>query len=273
MGLHLREFPEFFGDVPVRDIGLLASEGRMTVPIADGTPAGILDVTSQFYEFVPRDAMGEVPPRVLRSHELEVGQEYFILLTTSSGLYRYDIGDLVRVVGYEHQAPLLEFLNKGAHTSSMSGEKLTEHQVILAMEAVAKQSGLGISTFVLAPHWAQTPCYTLHIEHVQAPPAGDGERLAGRLDDELRSLNIEYAGKRSSGRLGPIRLNLLPAGFLSAWDRQQAERARKGNEQYKHRYLFCRPGEDHEFPAQQCGQQEPGTEDRPEPQHSESVNR
>ena len=52
MGLHLQEFPEWFGDVPVRDAGLLASEGRITIPIQDGTPGGILEVTSSFYEFV-----------------------------------------------------------------------------------------------------------------------------------------------------------------------------------------------------------------------------
>ncbi len=253
MGLHLREFPEYFGDVPVRDIGLLASEGRMTIPVHDATPAGILEVTSQFYEFVPRDAMEEPSPRVLRSHELEVGQEYFILLTTSSGLYRYDIGDLVRVVGYENQAPVLEFLSKGAHTASMSGEKLTEHQVILAMTAVARQTGRGVSTFVLAPQWAQTPFYTLHLEQEDWAPDDSADRLTGRLDEELRGLNIEYAAKRSSGRLGPIRPNLLPPGFLAAWDRQQAERARKGNEQYKHRYLFSRPGEDDAFPAASPG--------------------
>lgn len=35
MGLYLRDFPEFFGDTPVRDIGLLASEGRVSIPIED----------------------------------------------------------------------------------------------------------------------------------------------------------------------------------------------------------------------------------------------
>lgn len=246
MGLHLQDMPEYFGQVPIRDIGLLASEARMTIPIADGTPAGILEVTSNFYEFVPRDRGADPNPTALRSHQLEVGQEYFILLTTSSGLYRYNIGDLVRVVGYEGQAPVLEFLNKGAHTSSMTGEKLTERQVILAMEGASAALGLGITNFVLAPRWDRLPGYVLYVESC-AQLAVAVDRLAEQMESRLAELNIEYAGKRRSDRLAPIRVALLPSGFLQQWDRAQAERVRRGNEQYKHRYLLCRPGEDESF--------------------------
>lgn len=261
MGLYLRDFPEYFGDVPVRDIGLLASEGRISIPIEDGTPAGILDVTSHFFEFVPRDEMGRDRPATLRSHEVEVGQEYFVLLTTSSGLYRYDLGDLVRVVGYADQAPIVEFLNKGAHTCSLAGEKLTEHQVVQAMEQAARVIGTHPSNFVLAPCWGQPPCYVLHIEDFRIPNANEAsgdtgatdvlpnptEQLACELDRRLQAVNIEYASRRSSDRLGPVRVNLLPEGFLARWDLEQANARRPGNEQYKHRYLFTRPGEDAEF--------------------------
>jgi len=52
-GAYLRHFPRYFGDTPVRDVGLIASEGRMTIPIADATPSGVLDVTSHYFEFIP----------------------------------------------------------------------------------------------------------------------------------------------------------------------------------------------------------------------------
>ena len=62
------------------------------------------------------------------------------MLTTAGGLYRYNISDLVRCVGYHGRAPLIEFLNKGAHYSSLTGEKLSEHQVIAAVEAAQRCS-------------------------------------------------------------------------------------------------------------------------------------
>lgn len=246
MSLYLQDFPEYFGDIPVRDVGLLASEGRISIPIEDGTAAGILDVTGHFYEFVPKDRIDDAHPPTLRSHQLEVGQEYFILLTTSSGLYRYDLRDLIRVVDYFHQAPVIEFLNKGDHICSLTGEKLTERQVILAMQCIARDLQLSVDNFVLAPRWGQPPHYILHVE--QNGMTFDRAMLADRIDQHLQAVNLEYASKRNSGRLDTVCLNYLPRGFFDQFDTRQASRRRPGNEQYKHRYLYCRIGDDAEFP-------------------------
>ncbi len=247
MGLYLRDFPRYFGDVPVRDIGLLASEGRISIPVEDHTPAGVLDVESHFFEFVPADRIEEAHPPAFLCHQLEVGQEYFVLLTTASGLYRYHIGDLVRVVACQGQAPVIEFLSKGAHVCSLAGEKLTEHQVMQAVSQAAAQTGLHPTSFVLAPRWADPPFYVLHLDGPEAQDRALCE-LAGCVDAKLSTLNIEYGQRRQSLRLGAVRSNVLPEGFLARLDHEQAESRRKGNEQYKHRYLYSRPDEDAAFP-------------------------
>ncbi len=250
MGLYLRDFPHYFGDTPVRDVGLVASEGRMSIPIEDGTPAGILEVTSSFYEFIPVEEIDSPAPLVLRSHELEVGCDYFILLSNAAGLYRYHIGDLIRVVGYVGQAPLIEFLNKGRHTCSLAGEKLTERQVVQAAEAVSRTAPLHLDNFVLAPRWATIPYYLLHVDR---PASGDvdGARLAEAMDGQLRRLNMEYDGKRRSGRLGPIDVNLLPPGTLVRAD-QALQAIRRGrNEQFKHRFLYSQVGQDAHLPVEE----------------------
>ena len=54
MGAYLRGYPEYFGDRPVRDVGLIASEGRFTIPIDDGTPAGVLDIAPPLLRVHPR---------------------------------------------------------------------------------------------------------------------------------------------------------------------------------------------------------------------------
>jgi hypothetical protein len=250
MGLYLQDFPRYFGGVPVRDIGLLASEGRISIPVDDHTPAGILDVESHFFEFVPGDRIDAGNPPSMLCHQLDVGQEYFVLLTTASGLYRYHVGDRVRVTGYTGQAPVIEFLSKGAHTCSLAGEKLTEHQVMQAMAQAAEHIGIRLAGFVLAPRWGQPPFYVLHADPEAAGGLRPDPRLASEMDDQLSAVNIEYASRRRSERLGPVRLNPLPPGFLTRLDHEQAESRRKGNEQFKHRYLYSRPGEDAAFPEQ-----------------------
>src|SRR5262249_30169694 len=133
VGAYLRHYPKYFGDTPVRDVGLIASEGRMTIPWNDGTPSGILDVTSHFFEFIPEEEGDSKQPTVLGAHELQVGKTYYILLTTDYGLYRYNIYDVVRVTGFFNQTPMLEFLSKGSHFANITGEKLSEYHVTQAM--------------------------------------------------------------------------------------------------------------------------------------------
>jgi hypothetical protein len=117
VGVFLPQLPELYGNVAVRDHGLSASEGRMTIPLANSTSAGLLDFYHHYFEFIPIEEYGTPAPTVLEAHELEKDRDYYILLTTSGGLYRYDIHDVVRCVGFRGQAPLLEFLNKGKNIS------------------------------------------------------------------------------------------------------------------------------------------------------------
>jgi hypothetical protein len=119
-------------DIPVWDHGLHASEGRMTLPLEPGQSTGLLEIQTHFFEFLPVREEGSPNPVVLEAHELEVGSEYYILLTTSSGLCRYHIRDVVRCTGFHGATPLLEFLHKGAHISSITGEKISESQVVQA---------------------------------------------------------------------------------------------------------------------------------------------
>src|SRR5947209_6233105 len=48
MGAYLRSYPDYFGPRPIRDVGLIASEGRMTIPVEDNTAAGILDIRHHY---------------------------------------------------------------------------------------------------------------------------------------------------------------------------------------------------------------------------------
>jgi hypothetical protein len=250
VGSYLRHYPRYFGATPVRDIGLIASEGRMTIPLADGTPAGVLDVTTHYFEFIP-EAEGDSPnPTVLAAHELKEGATYFILLTTAFGLYRYHIHDLVRVAGFHNKTPLIEFLSKGAHFANVTGEKLSEHHVTQAMAEVLRELDVTLTAYSLAPCWPsnetsngtgtefEQPYYGLFAEQGDLPDSSLARRLADLLDGRLRQLNSEYDSKRQSERLGPVRLELVRTGFWLQWDRQRLLQTGGTLEQYKHPCLI-----------------------------------
>jgi hypothetical protein len=239
VGAYLRHYPRYYGETVVRDVGLIASEGRMTIPLADGSASGVLDVTTHYFEFIPQEEADGPSPTVLAAHELEEGRSYFILPTTAFGLYRYDIHDLVRVTGFHNRTPLVEFLSKGAHFANLTGEKLSEHHVTRAMATVLRQLDLTLTCYSVAPCWDdETPYYGLFVERPDVANPEQGSRLAALLDRQLGEENIEYRSKRDSLRLAPLRLELLPGGTWAEWDRRRLERNGGSLEQYKHPCLI-----------------------------------
>jgi hypothetical protein len=239
VGLYLRHFPRYYGDKYVRDIGLLASEGRMTIPMEDNTSSGVLDITSHYFEFMPEAEAGKPNPITLAAHEVQEGQTYFILPTTAYGLYRYHISDVVRVTGFFNRTPLIEFLSKGAHFANVTGEKLSEYHVSAAMTDVLARMNLTLTAYSLAPCWHdEQPYYGLFVERGDLANREQGLRLAGALDRRLQEINIEYASKRESLRLGTIRLQLLADRSWQQWDRERLQRCGGTLEQYKHPCLI-----------------------------------
>jgi hypothetical protein len=234
MGAYLRQYPQYWGDIPVRDIGLVASEGRMTIPLADASPAGVLDVMHHYFEFIPEDDIDSNNPAVLEAHELAEGGRYYILLTTSSGLYRYNIHDLVRCTGFHNETPMLEFLNKGSGFSSLTGEKLSEFQVSRAVQRSLAALNASLTGFTLAPCWADPPYYALLVQADELPNLETASRLAEFLDRHLMDQNVEYENKRATRRLGPVALKLLMAGTWEQFVRTRLAESGGTREQYKH---------------------------------------
>lgn len=233
---------DYWGEKPLRDPGLIASEGRMTIPVEDGPAGGVLDIAGNFYEFLPFDE-GPGGGRTLLAHELEEGKRYYIILTTSSGFFRYNINDVVQVTGRFGDTPVLKFLHKGSRISSLTGEKISEYQVVQAFQACERELGLAVPLFTICPGWEIPPFYHILLEE-RADGLFSGREnrgllndIAERFDRELSGLNMEYTGKRDSGRLGKPRVRLIERG---AFERGKAEHvARSGGrlEQYKHPYL------------------------------------
>jgi hypothetical protein len=238
VGAYLRHFPRYFGATPVRDVGLIASEGRMTIPVADATPSGILDITTHYFEFIPEEEIDSPRPTTLAAHELEEGRTYFILPTTSYGLYRYNIYDVVRCTGFHNKTPLVEFLSKGAHFANITGEKLSEYHVTGAMAETLRELDLNLTAYSLAPCWDdEQPYYGVFVERTDLARE-QGIRLLKSLERRLQEVNSEYAAKRDSRRLGPLRLMLVPQHSWQKWDRDRLTRTGGTLEQYKHPCLI-----------------------------------
>ncbi len=203
VGIRLKEFGRWFAeDTPVRDLGYMASEAQITLPVSDTGSAGILCTGANFYEFIPEREIGSSTPKPLACAELDEGQTYSILLTTPGGLYRYDINDLVRVTGFYNQTPLMEFVRKGRDVTNITGEKLHVNQLIQAIEQAQSATGVVLQQYGAFPDLGKSR-YTLLIGFEGATPSKETLLcLLSAIDGSLHDLNIEYAQKRESRRLG-----------------------------------------------------------------------
>ncbi len=237
-GAYLPGLRQAFGDLPVRDHGLSASEGRMTLPFADESSGGVLDVTTHYFEFIPEDEYRSEKPTILPAHELQEGRNYYILLTTSSGFYRYDICDVVQCVGFEGTTPKLRFLHKGAHISNITGEKLSESQVVEAVQGTLSRFNHRVACFTLVPKWGEPPRYQLLIEGSDLPPSEARLPFEQHLDERLQELNCEYREKRQTGRLSPTVIQALREGSWREFAQQRQSRLGGSIEQYKHPCLL-----------------------------------
>lgn len=180
-----REFPH----VELQGKGLLATEGLVSLPLCDGGDpvAALLSTVLEF-----EDERG----RVFACDEVDTGCEYAVLISTSAGLYRYRLGDRVRVTGWWQRAPRLRLLGRTAGCSDLCGEKLTEAFVLACWRTLADFGGLR-----LVPQASPKPHYRLWLD--DSLPDTAAAELASRLDHALRA-NPQWAYARDLGQLGAL---------------------------------------------------------------------
>jgi hypothetical protein len=213
VGSYLKEVVKYFpDDICVRDFGFVATEGRCSIPISDNGPSGILTVGSNFYEFVPEEDREKPCPRYLTCDKLEKGKRYYIIFSTTSGLYRYDIDDIIHVMGFYNSTPVIEFVQKGKNVSSATGEKLYESQVISAINKAKDLAGVNVEFFCCCLECGIPPAYSFLVEFSHEPDVAKKRDFLSHVEASLGDINIEYKAKRSSQRLGRPKLKVLERG-------------------------------------------------------------
>ncbi len=191
----------------VLELGYIASEFRATITLGHRVGGGLPTFDTHFFEFVERDRWDRGEPEFLTLDRIRKGADYYIVVTTPSGLYRYFINDLVRVAGFLHKAPLLRFVQKGKGVTNITGEKLYECQVLDAVRKAMDEMGCALR-FVMMLADEEARAYRLYIEPVVGPKP-TAAWIAKVVDAKLANTNLEYQAKRESDRLGPIEVHWL----------------------------------------------------------------
>lgn len=236
VGHYLEKFDGWFNPdgtspVPVRDWGYLSSEARGSIPLSDEGSKGVLTVATNVFEFVAVDNVELEPDDpeswpFLTVSDLEIGKEYYIYVTTTSGLYRYDINDVIQVAGRYRNTPEIVFLRKGRGMTNITGEKLSVNQVIDAVQDAARVSGLIPAHFKAEADTARSR-YVLRVEFTGSKGQEKQQVFLQDVDLYLKKVNMEYKAKRDSARLAAPVLHVMREGWYERGRRQLADSGKR----------------------------------------------
>lgn len=119
-----------------------ASEGMFTIPMEYGCAYGPLAPYSCYFEFLPLD--GGQP---LDMTEVVDGEYYELLVTTYSGLYRYNLHDVVQIKGYTGTTANVDFCCRTTDNWLVGDKKLYGYELELMMEEFESKTGKTITYY------------------------------------------------------------------------------------------------------------------------------
>ncbi|KAG6767026.1 hypothetical protein POTOM_028205 [Populus tomentosa] len=177
-----------------------------------------------YFEFLPHDPSApgfsrESPPRLLDLADLEVGQEYELVITTYSGLNRYRVGDILLVTGFYNKAPQFRFVRRKNVLLSIESDKTDEAELHKAIENASLLLREFNTSVVEYTSYAETKIipghYVIYWELLVKDPANSPtEEVLNQCCLAMEeSLNSVYRQSRvADNSIGPLEIRVVKNG-------------------------------------------------------------
>jgi len=207
-------------DVIIRDPGVLASEGRVSLGITELDRAGVIPANESFFEFREKVEDGFKEPVTI--DKLRKNKEYKVLMTTMEGLYRYDLEDVVKVVGFRKKLPLVRFVSRNKFLN-VTEEHAPEGEIIRGVEDALKKLKIKARSFTVIPYIEiqKRPRYEILIETILPLTKTNATKLLKEIDKNWQKYMLTYAETRNEfGRMDPPILSIVKKG---SYDKIDAE--------------------------------------------------
>lgn len=192
-----------------------ASEGFIAYQDSQQSEGMLLNLDAGiFYEFIPVQEMHNDTPARLTLAEVKTGENYAVVLNTSSGLWGYLIGDTVKFVS---TAPYrIVVTGRIKHFISAFGEHVIAEEVEAAMATVAQSRNLEVKEFHVAPQVSPESGLPYHEWFIESSEAPD-DAFAGALDQKMCELNSYYDDLIQGSVLRPLVVRHVPVGTFNRY--------------------------------------------------------
>lgn len=195
-----------------------ASEGFFATQseIDDTSMLLLLDI-GLFYEFIPLRLINESHPKALASWEVEPGEIYALVITGCNGLYRYLIGDTVKI---ESINPLkISIAGRTKTFINVFGEEVMEFNTNAALAKACEIHDCHAKDYTAGPVYPTPTTKGRHhwlIEWIVPPH--DIRAFEKTLDECLQNENSDYQAKRTGSIfLDPLTIESVDSGVFDLW--------------------------------------------------------
>ncbi|KAG6331510.1 hypothetical protein ID866_7580 [Astraeus odoratus] len=210
------EIRHYIGDdIPLNTLGITCSEAFLALPYDQRDPSLYKVVGSDdIVEFLPEDAP-EDSRHVVQTWNVEVGKRYEVILTTRDGFWRFRLGDIVEVVGFDpHDGqPVIHYIERRDGGLRVANEVTTEDHLQRVVLAASKSLGT-VSEFCTTADFCNTGArYAFFVElQYEIPPTASASPL--QLHAALSEQNDNYRMESLSGRISkPVVRVVRPGTF------------------------------------------------------------
>jgi len=176
--------------------------------------------SAQFFEFIPVSKSFEDQPDTLLLHQVVRGEEYELVITNPSGLYRYRLGDVIKVVDFFNEIPIMEFKYRQGQILNIHGEKLSEESLYVTLQQTASSWGVDVLDYTACENVLDQnddeaePHYILFVE-CEKPIERPEE-----IDLNLQENHPVYKSFRVKGSIGQLKVVQVKLGtfeLLKKW--------------------------------------------------------
>ncbi|KAI3681831.1 hypothetical protein L6452_36636 [Arctium lappa] len=229
---YLKKLRHYAGGIPLLSADYGSSEGWIGANVNPTRPPEMATFAVLpnigYFEFIPlrendvanRDQNGlesaliPVEPRPVGLTDVEVGEEYEVVVTNFAGLYRYRLGDVVKVVGFHNATPELQFVCRRNIMPTINIDKNTEKDLQLSVEAAAKllaDEKLEVVDFTSQVDLSSEPGHYVIFWEVSGEASEEVlKECCNCLDSAF--VDAGYVSSRKVHAIGPLELRVLKKG-------------------------------------------------------------
>lgn len=176
-----------------------------------------------FYEFIPVESFGTKNEKRLTIGEVKIGVNYVIILSTTAGLWGYNLGDTIQFTSLKPYRIIVT--GRLSHFISAFGEHVIGKEVDQAMQEAQAQLNFSLTEYTVAPQVNPTngelPYHEWFIEFDNQPENLD--KLASILDKEMQNQNSYYFDLINGKILQPLKITVLPKGAFINYMRNRGK--------------------------------------------------